>query len=225
MGHALPGLDELEAAAAIVYRHMQGSPQLNWPLLSARCGCNVWVKHENHNPTGAFKVRGGLVYLERLREREPAIEGVVTATRGNHGQSIAFAAARHDLRSVVVVPEGNNADKNRAMQSLGAETSSLAAVLNKTGSSRMRPADAQSILKVPVLAELPDHDSAEGELSLKAALFGRRSKLVKAYRELAGRIAGPPPTPQRKALRDSQAGLSSTVTRAAQRVAGAVNLL
>ncbi len=121
MGHALPGLDELEAAAAIVYRHMQGSPQLNWPLLSARCGCNVWVKHENHNPTGAFKVRGGLVYLERLREREPAIEGVVTATRGNHGQSIAFAAARHDLRSVVVVPEGNNADKNRAMQSLGAE--------------------------------------------------------------------------------------------------------
>lgn len=121
MGHALPGLDELEAAAAIVYRHMQGSPQLIWPLLSARCGCNVWVKHENHNPTGAFKVRGGLVYLERLREREPAIEGVVTATRGNHGQSIAFAAARHDLRSVVVVPEGNNADKNRAMQSLGAE--------------------------------------------------------------------------------------------------------
>lgn len=121
MSAPTPGLDELEAAAAIVYRHMQASPQINWPLLSARCGCQVWVKHENHNPTGAFKVRGGLVYLEYLRERQPAIQGLVTATRGNHGQSIAFAAARHGLASVVVVPEGNNPDKNRAMQALGAE--------------------------------------------------------------------------------------------------------
>ncbi len=121
MSHPVPTIDELEAAAAIVYRHMQASPQLNWPLLSARCGCEVWVKHENHNPTGAFKVRGGLVYLERLRQREPGIEGIVTATRGNHGQSLAFAGSRHGLASVVVVPEGNNPDKNRAMQALGAE--------------------------------------------------------------------------------------------------------
>ncbi|NND66569.1 MAG: threonine dehydratase [Halioglobus sp.] len=121
MSDATPPLEELEAAAAVVYRHMQASPQLNWPLLSARCGCDVWVKHENHNPTGAFKVRGGIVYLEHLREREPDIQGIITATRGNHGQSIAFAAARHGLQSVVVVPEGNNPDKNRAMQALGAE--------------------------------------------------------------------------------------------------------
>lgn len=121
MSDATPPLAQLEAAAAVVYRHMQPSPQLNWPLLSARCGCEVWVKHENHNPTGAFKVRGGLVYLEHLHEREPGINGIVTATRGNHGQSLAFAAARHGLQSVVVVPEGNNPDKNRAMQALGAQ--------------------------------------------------------------------------------------------------------
>lgn len=117
----LPTLDQLELASAEVYRHMSPSPQLQWPLLSERLGCDLWVKHENHNPTGAFKVRGGLVYIDRLITREPGIRGVVTATRGNHGQSIAFATARHGLHCVVVVPEGNNPDKNLAMQALGAE--------------------------------------------------------------------------------------------------------
>ncbi len=117
----LPGLQELEAAAGLVYAHMQGSPQLHWPLLSERCGCRVWVKHENHNPTGAFKVRGGLVYLHGLRERDPDVRGVVAATRGNHGQSVAYAAARTGLEAVVVVPRGNSPDKNRAMRALGAE--------------------------------------------------------------------------------------------------------
>ncbi len=117
----LPDLSALEHAREEVYRHMQGSPQLHWPLLSQRCGCEVWVKHENHNPTGAFKVRGGLVYIDRLRRREAALQGVATATRGNHGQSIAFAAARHGLKCLVVVPEGNNPEKNDAMRALGAE--------------------------------------------------------------------------------------------------------
>ncbi|MEH6634837.1 MAG: threonine dehydratase [Halioglobus sp.] len=117
----LPTVTELDSAAELVYRHMQPSAQLEWPLLSERCGCQVLVKHENHNPTGAFKVRGGLVYINRLRQREPDIVGLVTATRGNHGQSVAFAASRHGMASVVVVPEGNNPDKNRAMQALGAE--------------------------------------------------------------------------------------------------------
>ena len=117
----LPSLEYLEYAANIVYGHMQPSSQLQWPLLSQRCGCEVWVKHENHNPTGAFKVRGGLVYLENLRVREPNITGVVTATRGNHGQSIAFAATRHGVEALIVVPEGNNPEKNLAMQALGAE--------------------------------------------------------------------------------------------------------
>lgn len=117
----LPDSAVLAEAAQTVYKNMLPSPQIQWPLLSQRCGCEVWVKHENHNPTGAFKVRGGLVYLANLRTREPAATGVVTATRGNHGQSIAFAAALHGLQSVVVVPEGNNPEKNLAMQALGAD--------------------------------------------------------------------------------------------------------
>jgi threonine dehydratase len=117
----LPDLATLEHTAAQVYRYMQPSPQLQWPLLSRRCGCELWVKHENHNPTGAFKVRGGLVYLNNLHAARPDIRSIVTATRGNHGQSVAFAAALLGLECVVVVPEGNNPDKNLAMQALGAE--------------------------------------------------------------------------------------------------------
>lgn len=114
-------LSELQATAQEVYQYMQASPQLQWPLLNERCGCEVWVKHENHNPTGAFKVRGGLIYLKNLKQRAPATRGVVSATRGNHGQSLAFAAARQGLELVIVVPEGNSVGKNQAMQALGAE--------------------------------------------------------------------------------------------------------
>ena len=116
-----PTLTELQESATLVYQHMQASPELHWPLLSERCGCEVWVKHENHNPTGAFKVRGGLVYMHRLRGREPDVSTVVSATRGNHGQSVAFAARRCGLDTVIVVPQGNNPGKNLAMQALGAE--------------------------------------------------------------------------------------------------------
>ncbi len=117
----LPELAAIEDAARIVYRNMQPSAQLNWPLLDARAGCEVWVKHENHNPTGAFKIRGGLLYLERLIDRQPGCPGICAATRGNHGQSAALAAARHNLRNVIVVPEGNSPDKNAAMRAFGAE--------------------------------------------------------------------------------------------------------
>ncbi len=117
----LPDLKEIETAADLVYQSMQPSPQLSWPLLNRRTGCEVWVKHENHNPTGAFKVRGGLVYLNRLLEKAPDCSGVCTATRGNHGQSVAYAAGARGLASVIVVPEGNSPDKNAAMKALGAE--------------------------------------------------------------------------------------------------------
>jgi threonine dehydratase len=117
----LPSLGEIEAAAEIVYRTIAPTAQINWPLLSARAGAEVWVKHENHSPLGAFKVRGGLVYMEMLRRREPALRGVIAATRGNHGQSVAFAAKRAGLRSVIVVPHGNSAEKNAAMRALGAD--------------------------------------------------------------------------------------------------------
>ena len=117
----LPDLAALESAAEQVYQHMQASPQLQWPLLSQRCDCELWVKHENHNPTGAFKVRGGILYMQRLRQAQPDCNGVVTATRGNHGQSVALAAQLAGLQAVIVVPEGNNPDKNRAIEALGAE--------------------------------------------------------------------------------------------------------
>ena len=114
-------LADLESAAAIVYRSMRPTPQQRWPLLDARVGAAVWVKHENQTPVGAFKVRGGLVYFERLRQSGVAVEGVVAATRGNHGQSIGFAAARQGIAAAVVVPHGNSEGKNAAMRALGVE--------------------------------------------------------------------------------------------------------
>ena len=117
---AMP-LAALRDAAAIVHRHLTPTPTLAWPLLSARVGTEVLVKHENHNPTGAFKVRGGLVYLQRLREAEPACPGVVSATRGNHGQSLGLAARAHRLPTVIVVPHGNSREKNAAMRALGVD--------------------------------------------------------------------------------------------------------
>jgi threonine dehydratase len=100
----LPNADDLAAAARVVYAAMPATPQYRWPLLEAATGVETWVKHENHTPAGAFKVRGGLVYFDRLA-RGP-VPGVVTATRGNHGQSVGFAARRHGIAAVVVVPRG-----------------------------------------------------------------------------------------------------------------------
>jgi threonine dehydratase len=117
----LPNLDELQDAAALVRRYMPGTPQFSWPLLCREAGCELWIKHENHTPTGSFKMRGGLVYMDWLRRAHPEVTGIVTATRGNHGQSIAFAAARFGLQAVIVVPQGNSREKNEAMRALGAE--------------------------------------------------------------------------------------------------------
>jgi threonine dehydratase len=117
----LPSLAELDAAAATVYGVMPATPQFSWPLLNAALGAQAWVKHENHTPTGAFKVRGGLVYLKALIEREPQLAGIISATRGNHGQSLAYAARRHGLSATIVVPRGNSVEKNAAMRALGAD--------------------------------------------------------------------------------------------------------
>jgi len=114
-------LKDIEAAADIVYRHMRPTPEISWPLLNARAGTEVIVKHENHTPIGAFKIRGGLNYMQRLKDAEPDCPGVITATRGNHGQSVARAASAAGLRSVIYVPHGNNPEKNLAMQAYGAE--------------------------------------------------------------------------------------------------------
>jgi len=114
-------LAAIEAAALRVYSAMPATPQYAWPLLAKRTGREVWVKHENHTPIGAFKVRGGLNLIGLLAKRTPRPQGVISATRGNHGQSLAFAARRHDLRCVIVVPFGNSVEKNAAMRELGAE--------------------------------------------------------------------------------------------------------
>jgi threonine dehydratase len=114
-------LDRLDAAAARVHAVIPPTPQYQWPLLSARVGAETWVKHENHTALGAFKLRGGIVHLENLKRAEPGLAGVIAATRGNHGQSIAFAAARVGVKAVIVVPHGNSVEKNAAMAALGAE--------------------------------------------------------------------------------------------------------
>ena len=114
-------LAELEAALAVVRAAMPPTPQFAWPLLRQRTGVDVVVKHENHTPTGAFKVRGGIVYVDRLKRERPQVKGVITATRGNHGQSLAFACGRAGIACTVVVPFGNSTEKNAAMQAFGAE--------------------------------------------------------------------------------------------------------
>ena len=117
----VPTLAAVEAAAALISPVLTPTAQICWPLLSARAGAEVWIKHENHNPTGAFKVRGGLTYMADLKARAPETAGVIAATRGNHGQSIAHAAKRFGMTATIVVPRGNSKEKNAATMAYGAE--------------------------------------------------------------------------------------------------------
>ena len=117
----LPSLAEIESASALIQASLPVTSCYSWPLINDRLGCEVWVKHENHQPIGAFKVRGGLVYLDELLKHEPDVRGVVAASTGNHGQSVAYAAKHRGLKAVIVIPQGNNPEKNQAMRSWGAE--------------------------------------------------------------------------------------------------------
>jgi len=112
--------DDLDRARRLVNAHMPATPQYRWPLVEEATGCEVWVKHENHTPTGAFKLRGGLVYMAELRAARPELRGVISATRGNHGQSLARAGAAHGLAVTVCVPRTNSPEKNAAMRAFGA---------------------------------------------------------------------------------------------------------
>ncbi|MCJ8155802.1 threonine dehydratase [Sphingomonas sp. LaA6.9] len=114
-------LQALEEAAALVHAVMPPTPQYAWPLLAERTGCDVWVKHENHTPTGAFKARGAITFMDWLRREHPEATGIITATRGNHGQAQAFAAKRAGLTATILVPRGNSVEKNAAMRAFGAE--------------------------------------------------------------------------------------------------------
>jgi threonine dehydratase len=119
MTSPLPTLSDIEAAAQVVYREFAATPQYRWATLSARLGTECWVKHENHTPVGAFKIRGGLTYFDQLRQRGALPREVVSATRGNHGQSMGWAARAHGVACTIVVPRGNSPEKNAAMQALG----------------------------------------------------------------------------------------------------------
>ena len=114
-------LRQLESACDLVHRHVPPTPAREWPALSRRLGAEAWIKHENLAPTGAFKVRGGLVYMDRLKRERPQVQGVISATRGNHGQSLAYAGRERGVRVVICVPRGNSIVKNEAMRRLGAE--------------------------------------------------------------------------------------------------------
>lgn len=116
-----PTLAQIEAAARLVHAHMPPTPQYCWPLLSEALGTEVWVKHENQTPVGAFKIRGGLVHFSQLAARGALPTGVISATRGNHGQSVGFAARLHGVPATIVVPHGNSREKNAAMRALGVE--------------------------------------------------------------------------------------------------------
>jgi threonine dehydratase len=142
-------LQDVEDAAAVVYAAMPPTPQFAWPLLAARSGCEVWVKHENHTPIGAFKVRGGLVYMDRLKRERPDLKGVVSATRGNHGQSIALAAAKVGIAATIVVPHGNSREKNAAMRAFGAELVEAGHDFDAARQTAMRLAEERGLAMVP----------------------------------------------------------------------------
>ncbi len=170
-------LAELEAAATLVHRTMPPTPQYAWPLLAKRVGTEVWVKHENHTPTGAFKVRGGIVYMDGLVRSGRKIAGIVSATRGNHGQSLAFAARRAGVRCVIYVPHGNSVEKNAAMQAFGAELIEHGTDFDGAKEEAMRAAAAQGLHFVPSFHP----DLVRGVATYALELFRAVPDLARVY--------------------------------------------
>jgi threonine dehydratase len=142
-------LSELRKANDLVQKTLRPTPAFAWPLIAERLGTHVVVKHENHQPTGAFKVRGGLTYCDALRRREPSVRGVISATRGNHGQSLAFAGRRFGLEVTILVPHGNSSEKNAAMRALGAELIEYGTDFQAAREEAMRLAEEQGLHPVP----------------------------------------------------------------------------
>ena len=170
-------LQELETAAALVYRVMPPTPQYAWPKLRRRLGCDVWVKHENHTPTGAFKVRGGIVYLDRLCRSQPGVPGVISATRGNHGQSIAFAAARAGVPATIYVPKGNSPDQNSAIATFGANLVEFGKDFDDAKHEAFRVAAIEGLHFVPSF----HRDLVAGVASYALELFRGAGELDSVY--------------------------------------------
>ena len=142
-------LNEIEEAHRLVLTAMTPTPQYAWPSLSARLGAEVWVKHENHTPTGSFKVRGAITFIDRLKRTHPESPGIITATRGNHGQGQARAARAAGLRAVVYVPRGNSVEKNAAMRAFGAELIEFGDDFDEAKEEVLRVAAAEGLTFVP----------------------------------------------------------------------------
>ncbi len=168
---------ELQAAAGLVHARMDPTPQIQWPTLSRRVGAEVWVKHENHAPTGAFKVRGGVTYLDWLVRTHPGSRGICTATRGNHGQSQARAAVAAGLRALVYVPHGNSVEKNAAMRAYGAELVEHGEDFDTAREEAFRVAEAEALSIVP-----PFHkELVRGVATYAFELFGTVPDLDTVY--------------------------------------------
>jgi threonine dehydratase len=170
-------LAELEAAAQLVHRTMPPTPQYAWPLLAKRTGCEVWVKHENHTPTCAFKVRGGIVYMDNLRRSRQKVTGVISATRGNHGQSIAFSASRASIPATIYVPYGNSADQNAAMRAFGAAVVEFGSDFDEALAECHRVAREQDLHFIPPF----NRDQVKGVATYALELFGAVAELDTVY--------------------------------------------
>jgi len=142
-------LASLRAAAAMIHAQMPPTPQYAWPLLGERAGCQLWVKHENHTPTGAFKARGAITYIDWLRRAHPEVTGIITATRGNHGQAQARAAKAAGLSVTIVVPHGNAREKNAAMRAFGANLIEHGHDFDSAKAEAVRMAAEQGLFMVP----------------------------------------------------------------------------
>lgn len=170
-------LQQLRDAAHLIRPLVPPTAQIAWPLLAERSGCEVWVKHENHNPTGAFKLRGGLVYVDSLRRRLPALRGLITATRGNHGQSLALAARHAGLALRILVPEGNAREKNAAMRAFGAEVIEQGRDFDEARALAARMARDEGLHFVPALHP----DLVRGVATYALELFEAAPPLDRVY--------------------------------------------
>jgi threonine dehydratase len=172
----LPSLDEIREAQKVIYSIMQPTPQLSWPLLNQRLGTEVWVKHENHTPIGAFKARTAIVYVAELLKREK-VRGLITATRGNHGQSVALAGQRFGVPVTIVVPFGNSVEKNAAMRAQGANLIEFGTDFQESREYAGRLADEQGLHMVQ-----PYHrDIVKGVASYWMELFAACPDLDLVY--------------------------------------------
>ncbi|MEO8266883.1 MAG: threonine dehydratase [Ilumatobacteraceae bacterium] len=169
--------DEFAEAKAVVGRHMLPTPQLRWPLLEAEVGAEIWMKHENCTPTGAFKVRGGLVYIDRLVRERPTVRGIVSATRGNHGQSLAFAGRAAGVAVTIVVPHGNSPDKNAAMRGFGAELIEQGDDFQASREYSVRLAEERGLESVPAF----HRDLCRGVATYAHELFTSAGELDAVY--------------------------------------------